>query len=127
MIISFKSLLKIDHFRAIGKLFRIIFPIFMVKNQNACVENSISWKNKKKCQKKNKMSSKNCSIQFSSHKKLLLYVNFDPTRGFLDWIKIWPDFIFFDIFFRVPLFLRKMKKLSVFQLKFSIIIIQIQI
>ena len=29
--------------------------------------------------KKNKTRSKNCSIQFSPHKKLLLYVNFDPN------------------------------------------------
>ena len=72
------------------------------------------------------MISKNCSIQISSHKKFL-YVDFEPMQGFLDWIKIWPVFIFVDIFFRVPPFLPKMKKLSVFQLKFSIIIIQIQI
>ena len=33
LIISFKSLLKIDHFRAIGKLFRVTLPIFMKKIQ----------------------------------------------------------------------------------------------
>jgi len=72
LIISFKSLLKIDHFRAIGKLFRIIFPIFMVKNQNACVENSISWKNKKKCQKKKKWVQKITQSKFPCIKSCLL-------------------------------------------------------
>ena len=36
LIISFKSLLKIDHFRAIGKLFRVTLPIFMKKSKRMC-------------------------------------------------------------------------------------------
>ena len=42
----------------------------------------------KKLSKKKEMGSKNCSIRNSLHKKLPFNLNFDPTRGFLDWMKI---------------------------------------
>ena len=77
-MISFKSLLKIDHFRAIGKLFRITLPIFYGKKIKTHVSKIRFCEKMKKSVKKKEMRPKNYLIKISLNKKLPFYVNFDP-------------------------------------------------